>query len=117
MKRTFQAEECPLKPFKVPQQNEADIKRDFYHILIGQHFQREVAETRNSMCWTLLSSCYLENWEENRWFGLLEDKLTSTNQSKFPVSIFIWNKLNAVILTIFPLSTIISIAVNTIIAA
>lgn len=106
MERTFQAEEYPLKLFKILQKNEADIKREFYHILIGLHFQREVAETRISMCWNLLSSYYLENWEENRRFGLLECKLSSTNQSKFPASISIWNKLIAVVLTLFPLSTL-----------
>lgn len=85
-------EECHLKPFKVLQQNEANIKTDFYHHTLNVlHFQRQVAETRTFMCWPLLSSYYLENWVENTWFGLSEYKLSSTNQSKFPVSISIWN--------------------------
>lgn len=96
----------PFKAIQDSPKNEADIKREFYHILIGLHFQREVAETRISMCWNLLSSYYLENWEENRRFGLLECKLSSINQTKFPASISIWNKLIAVVLTLFPLSTL-----------
>lgn len=69
----------PLKVFKILQQNVADIKRDFYHILFGLLFQGEVAVTRALMCWTLLSSYYLENWEEN---SLLKTSCPAqTNQS------------------------------------
>lgn len=102
MNRAFQAEGWHLKPFNIVQQNEVEIKRDFYHILIGLHFQREAAKTRTLMCWPFPSLYHLKCLEEKIWFGLSEDKLSSTDKYKFPLPFSIWNKLIAIILTVFP---------------
>lgn len=48
-----------LKPFKISQQNVAEIKRNFYHNLIWLHLQREVAETKTLMCWPFLYLYYI----------------------------------------------------------
>lgn len=95
-----------LKPFKISQQNVAEIKRNFYHNFIWLHLQIEVAETKTLMCWPFLTLYYiiiLPGDFGGKKYNLVYLKTNCPAQtSKFPLFLSICNKLIVIILTAFP---------------
>lgn len=103
MKRTFHAEEWPLKQFKTNQQNEIDIKRDLHHIFIGLHFQSGRGQNFSVLAFPFFILPGELGGKHMVWF--IRRQPVQHKQIKIPYIHFYLEQI-AIILMVFPLSTL-----------